>query len=108
MALRGIDTQIMVTRSADFARDASVMVKRPELTQEQFAAIQKMNAAHEQKKVLETAEAEMDQIRADKDGGGNSGGGEGSFGGGGFDGEEEAPSGGMFVPASDHVIDITI
>ena len=56
MAVRGIDTQIMVTRSADLARDVGALVKKPELTQEQLAALHKMTAALDQKKVMQATQ----------------------------------------------------
>ncbi|MCL2226428.1 MAG: hypothetical protein FWB97_02220 [Oscillospiraceae bacterium] len=110
MAIRGIDTQIMITRSADLARDVGAMAKRPELSQEQMGELQKIAVAHDLKKVQETAEAEMDKLRTDKDGSNGASGGDG--GGGGAETSEEGKEGGvertMLVPASDNVIDITI
>jgi len=109
MSVRGIDTQIMVTRSADYSRDVGAMAKKPELTQEQLAAIQKANAAIEQKKIKETSESEMDKLRTDKDGDSS---GSGGFTGGGSEKEQSDESSqhskNMLVPPGNNVIDIKI
>jgi len=78
MSIRAIDTQIMVTRSAEMVRDASALVKNPETFQAQLANLGKQEAAENQNKVLATTEAEMDNVRTDEDGSGN-----GAAGGGG-------------------------
>jgi len=39
--IRGIDTQMMITRSSDFVRDVSNMEKQPEVAQENLAALVK-------------------------------------------------------------------
>jgi len=108
MSIRGIDTQIMINRSSDLARDASAMQKRPELQQEFLAAAQKIAAAHSQSSVSRTSESEMENIRTDVDGGGNGAGGEGE-GKESDDGEQGGESAdNMLVPPGNNVIDIRV
>jgi len=113
MSVRGIDTQIMVTRSADYSRDVGAMNKKPELTQEQLAALHKANVAHEQKKIVETKETDMDKIRTDKDGSGSGAGGGSSEG---QPDEEDTyassnakgSGSSKLVSGSEHIIDIKV
>ena len=111
MSIRGIESQLMVTRSTDQLRDVGAMAKRPELTQDQLAELQKAMSAHQQKKVAETAESEMQKIKTDEDGS-NGGGGASGGGRGDADSEQEGAEAhvnrAMLVPASDNVIDIKI
>jgi len=85
MSIRAIDTQMMVTRSADMVREASPLMKNPETFQSQLANMGKQEAVANQHKVQATTESEMENIRTDEDGSGN-----GAAGGGGFQGEEES------------------
>jgi len=79
MSIRSIDTQIMITRTADFARETSSIQKQPEVTQEYLAVQTKLESAQEQSRVAATSESEMENIRTDKDGeGSGAAGGEGS------------------------------
>ena len=79
MSIRGIDTQIMITRTADFARETSSVQKQPEVTQNYLAVQTKIESAQEQSRVKATNESEMENIRTDKDGeGSGAAGGEGS------------------------------
>ena len=80
MSIRGIDTQIMITRTADFARETSSTQRHPETTQEHLAAQTKVESAQDQSRVAATNESEMENIRTDEDGSGSgaSGGGSGS------------------------------
>ena len=105
MSIKGIDTQIMITRLPDNLREASALQKRPEVAQEFLAAQGKVNNAHDQNKVSATLEAEMEQIRTDVD--------EGSAGG--YDGDGGSGSGkkkesdqDFLVPPDNHMIDITV
>jgi len=109
MAVRGIDTQIMVTRSADLARDVGALVKKPELTQEQLAALHKMTAALDQKKVMQATQPEMDKVRTDEDRG-HSDTYQGSSEESSYeeDNQREKPSSEMYVPPGDNVIDIKV
>jgi len=108
MSIRGIDTQIMINRSPDMAKDASAIQKRPELQQEFLAAAQKAADAQAQSKVSRTTEAEMERIRTDVDGGGNgAAGGEGD-GSESKDNEKGEPDKDMLVPPGNNVIDIKV
>ena len=109
MSIRGIDAQIMVSRSPDLARDASAMMKRPEVTQEFLAVQKKMSDAHDQSRVKGTEQAEMENIRTDVDGG--SGSAHGGTGGGTGKDEDEVESEiakSMLVPPGNNVIDIRV
>ena len=108
MSIKGIDTQMMITRLPDNAKDTSALQKRPELVQDQLAAQTRVNDAQLQSKVIKTSESEMEQIRTDVDGesGGGYGGGEGS--GQGKDARNEEPKPGTLVPPEIHIIDIKI
>ena len=109
MSIRGIDAQMMITRSPDFVRDASAMQKKPEMMQEHLAAAQKINDAQDQTKVSKTAESGMEKIRADDDGG--TAGGYGGGGGGSEESEDEQgdrPDSGLYVAPGNNTIDITI
>ena len=79
MSIRSIDTQMMVARSADIARDAGALTKNPEAFQAQLANVAKQEAQQNQSKVQGLLESEMENIRADEDGSGKgASGGEGS------------------------------
>ena len=107
MSIRGIDTQIMINRSADLSRDVGAMQKRPELQQEFLAAQQKVSDAQSQSKVSATTESEMENIRTDVDGGGS-----GAAGGEGGSESKEEEDGevpkSMLVPPSNNLIDIKV
>ena len=108
MSIKGIDTQIMITRTPDVSRDASIVQQRPEVNQQILAESQKILVAQEQKRVKETEEAEMEGIRPDEDGGGGS---EYEGGGGKHPEEEERDEfgrPGMYVPAGNNILDIKI
>ena len=104
MSIRGIDSQMMIVRAPDAARDASEQLKKPEVSQDQQAMLAKFNETLEQKRVQHTSESEMETIRADKDGGGK--GGRGGGGGHGEDQPDEDPSSGLLVAPGNHMIDI--
>jgi len=79
MSIRGIDTQIMITRTADFARETSSVQKQPEITQDYLAVQTKIESAQDQSRVAATNESEMENIKPDEDGeGSGTAGGEGS------------------------------
>jgi len=79
MSIRGIDTQIMITRATDFVRETSSIQRHPETTQEHLAAQQKIDSTIDQSRVAELTESEMENIRTDVDGeGSGAAGGEGS------------------------------
>ena len=107
MSIKGIDAQIMISRSSDLVRDASAMQKRPEVQQEFLAAQQKAADAHNQASVSRTTESEMENIRTDVDG--RSGGGAGGEGSGSEEEKERDESlQSMLVPPDEHIIDIKI
>ena len=108
MSIRSIDTQIMVQRTTDVAREASVLQKNPEVAQQHLATQGKADSALAQSRVVATGESEMDNIHTDADGSGSGAGGEGSGSGGKKrrrPGDDE-----LLVPASKEIkfIDITI
>ena len=108
MSIKGIDSQIMITRTPDFARETSFVQQRPEVNQQILAEQQKIAVAQEQGRVKETEEAEMEGIRAEEDG---SGGGEYDGKGGHAPDEEDDEElfrPGMFVPPSNNILDIRI
>jgi len=109
MSIRGIDTQIMITRATDFVRDASTTQRHPEVSQEHAALQAKADSAHDQSRVTATTESEMENIRTDVDGEGS-----GAAGGEGSQREEEEMTeeqkAELLVAPADHdqIIDITI
>jgi len=108
MSIKGIDTQIMINRSADFSKDASAMQKRPEVQQEFLAAQQKIASAQSQSRVAGTTETEMENIRTDVDGGSG-----GAYGDGeGKESDDDEQKGetarNMLVPPGNNMIDIKI
>lgn len=84
MSIRGIDTQIMITRTTDFVRETSNIQRHPEISQEHLANQGKVESVHDQSRVIATTEAENEEIRTDVDGSGS-----GAAGGGSGQEEEE-------------------
>ena len=84
MSIRGIDTQIMITRGSDFVREASSTQRQPEVNQEHAAAQQKVESTQDQSRVAATTETENEEIKPDADGAGS-----GAAGGEGAEQEEE-------------------
>ena len=79
MSIRGIDTQIMITRTSDFVRETSSTQRQPELNQEHLANQTKIETTQDQSRVKATTESEMENIQTDADGSGSgAAGGEGS------------------------------
>jgi len=110
MSIKGIDTQIMITRSSDFVKDTSAIQRHPETSQEHLAAQSKLDSAQDQSRVAATTESEMENIRTDVDGEGSgaAGGGGGGSGDGEEDTEEEQINATLLVPPGNNIIDITI
>ena len=106
MSIRGIDTQIMISRLTDNIRDTSAMQKRPEVAQDTLAAQGRISNAQDQTRVAKTLETEMEQIRSDVDEGGGAGYG-GSGEGSGKEQEEETDPD-MLVPPGNNKIDIMV
>jgi len=108
VSIKGIDTQIMISRLPDNARDTSAIQKRPEVAQDTLAVKAKINDAEDQTRVAKTLETEMERIRPDVEGGSG-----GAYGGeGGSSPHKEDDSGeleyGTLVPPEKHIIDITV
>jgi len=108
MSIRGIDTQIMVTRTPDYAREASAIQKRPEVTQELLAAAQKLSDAQDQSRVKGSEHSEMETIRTDVDGGSGGAYGEGGEKNRGDEEKDGEIPKGMLVPPGNNVIDIKV
>jgi len=110
MAIRNIDAQIMLQRTTDVAREASVLQRNAITAQEQTAERNKADNALDKSRVLATTESEMENIRADADGSGL--GANGSDSGNGSNEEEttENIDEDLLLPPSDEIkiIDIVI
>ena len=108
MSIKGIDTQIMITRLSDSVREASATHRRPEMAQDFLAIKEKINDAQAQSRVAKTTESEMEKVRTDVDEGGN-----GAYGGdGGSKSDEDKQDGNtgsdLIVPPGNNIIDITV
>ena len=69
MSIKGIDSQLMITRAAELMKDSSVQLKKNELMQDFLAVQSKVIEEHEKQKVAraqETQEAEI-QLERDRD-----------------------------------------
>ena len=108
MSIKGIDTQIMITRASDFVREASSAQRQPELNQEHAAAQHKVESTQDQSRVSATNEAEQDAIQTDADGSGSgAAGGEGSGQGEEEEMTEEQKRELLVAPAAiDQIIDL--
>ena len=105
MSIKSIDSQIMVARTADFARDSSALQKRPEIAQDTLADREIINDAENQSRVAGTADAEQVEMMPDGDGS------SGAAYGDGFaeDSEEQSnPDTDFLVPPSNNIIDIIV
>jgi len=67
MSIRGIDTQIMITRATDFVRETSSIQRQPEHNQEHLAVRSQIEGEIDQSRVLATTETENENIRTDVD-----------------------------------------
>lgn len=108
MSIKGIDAQIMVTRTADIMRENIAVQKKPEVTQNYLAVQAKANEAHDQKRVSRKTEVEMPKLRTEDGGGGSGGAAGGSHSKRGKDGRDGRFEDEALVPAEDHVIDIKV
>jgi hypothetical protein len=109
--IKGIDTQIMVARTTDVARDASQMAKFGDVAQDNKALKAQLDAVREQQQVQKEEESDRADMRPDEDGsagaeyeasGGKSGGGSENLE------HDDMPAPGTFVPRSMNRIDITV
>ena len=106
MSVKSIDTQVMIARTADFARDTSATQKRHEVAQEYLAFREKINDAQNQSKVAKSPESELSKLHSDKNGGGANSGESGTNSGARKKGEDADED--MFVPSGDSIIDIKV
>ena len=107
MSIKGIDTQIMITRAADFARDNSALLKKPELNQDYLAVQAKAYNAQEKKRIVKTTEIELKKLRPEDGGGGNQGGWDGDSRSA-RNGREDVLNSETLVPPGDNMIDIRV
>ena len=108
MSIKSIDTQIMIQRSTDFARESSATQRQPEAAQEHLASQTKIESTHDQSRVKATTESDMENIRTDEDGSGS-----GASGGVSHGNEdemtEEQKRDLLVAPAAiEHLIDIVV
>jgi len=109
MSIKGIDTQLMITRATDFVKETSNIQRHPEQTQAFTAAQTKAESTHDQSRVKATNESEMDNVRTDADGSGSGAAGGGGSGRGedGMTDEQRAEL--LVAPAAhDQLIDIVV
>lgn len=64
--LKGIETQIMVTRTTEIMREADAQQRRNELARDFQAAQTQALAEHEQKQVTQTSKTQEARIQRDK------------------------------------------
>lgn len=72
MSIKGIDTQIMVTRSSELAKESSNQLRRTDLMQDYLNVHAAELERHKQKMVLKTVATEQAKLHTDKDGSGGS------------------------------------
>ncbi len=68
MSIKGIDNQMMITRTAELAKDATSQLKRGELAQDYLAVQAKALAEHEQGVVQKAQKPHEALIQKDKQG----------------------------------------
>ena len=67
MSIKGIDAQLMITRAADLARDASQQVRKNELVQDYLSAQMNAQEQFEIQKAPKTNESEKVKLNLDKE-----------------------------------------
>ncbi|NLO47743.1 MAG: hypothetical protein GX111_05410 [Clostridiales bacterium] len=68
MSIKGIDNQLMVTRAADYAKEASTQLKRSELMQDYLYVQTKMLENRKKQVVPKTVKSEqIEKIRSEQD-----------------------------------------
>ncbi|MDR1588981.1 MAG: hypothetical protein LBS51_02185 [Oscillospiraceae bacterium] len=107
MSLKGIDAQIMVTRTTDASRESSRMAYRGELAQDYLSVQARVESDVGRERVAKTTKPEQAEFHPD-DGGGSGAADDGGADAGG--GEQRGASTGdeYLVPAEEHIIDIRI
>lgn len=73
MSIRGVDAQLMIARSPDFAREASQQQKLGDHMQSFMAAQAKSEAEHEKAYVAKTEQPPEPELHLENEGGGNAG-----------------------------------
>ena len=69
MSIKGIDNQLMVTRAADYAKEASTQLKRSDLMQDYLYVQTKMLENRKKQVVLKTAKSEqIEKVKSKQDG----------------------------------------
>ena len=105
MSIKGIDSQIMIARTTDFARDTSALQKKPEIAQDYLAVREKIHDAQDQSRVAKTLDSQKPELHPDEGEGGSGGyGGSGS----GKNNPKNNAEEDMLVPPGDNVIDIRV
>ena len=66
--IRGIDTQIMIARTTDVARDSAVIGKFGDVAQDNTAMKAKLDAMREEQTVQKEEETDRADLRPDEDG----------------------------------------
>ena len=65
--IKGVDTQIMIQRTADYSKDVSTMLRKDELANEFADRMNKLNAQQEIKTVSHLGKAEHAQVHGDQE-----------------------------------------
>ena len=68
MSIKGIDTQIMVTRAAELAKESSNQIKRNELMQDYMSVQGRLIEEHEKQMVTGLNEAQEVAIQREREG----------------------------------------
>lgn len=67
MAIRGMDTQIMVTRSTDVSKDATRIIRAHDTNQDQINENERVARERDQRRVMQTQKAEKKTVTRKKD-----------------------------------------
>ena len=110
--IKGIDTQIMVARTTDVSRDASLMSKFGDVAQDNKAMKAQLESEIQQQQVQQEEETDKADLRPDEDGSAGAeyeaSGGKGGRRGKGNVEEDDLLLPGTFVPRSLNNIDIIV
>lgn len=68
MSIRGIDAQLMLSRTPDFARDASAQLKTGDKVQDFLAVQAQAEAEHEKSSVVKSEEAPKSELHLGDEG----------------------------------------